>query len=110
MTIASRETEPSPPRVLAPSGDPVARWLSPRFVVPVLVAAGDAWHESVIDYLHESAAPDEEILVYGHEAHYYFLAGRYSSWPFVQLYPGQAGGDGGQAWRLACAGLRLPSS
>ena len=50
----------------------------------------------MIDYLAENVEPDEQILVYGHEAHYYFLAGRYYSWPFVQLYPGQAGGDGGR--------------
>jgi hypothetical protein len=61
------------------------------------IATEDAWHQSVIEYLRRSTTPDEEILVYGHEAHYYFLAGRYSSWPFVQLYPGQAGGDGGRA-------------
>ena len=40
MTIASRETEPSSPRAPAPREDPAARWPSPRFVVPLLVAPG----------------------------------------------------------------------
>ena len=35
--------------------------------------------------------------MYGHEAYYYFLTGRFSPWRFSQLYPGQAGGDDGLA-------------
>jgi hypothetical protein len=60
------------------------------------LAPWDAWQQSVIEYPAEEIAAQESILVYGHEAHYYSLAGRYSPWPFVQLYPGQAGGDNGR--------------
>jgi hypothetical protein len=56
-----------------------------------------AWVEPVVRYLEQELAPGEPLFVYGHEAYYYFLADRYSRWPFAQLYPGQEGGDGGQA-------------
>jgi hypothetical protein len=56
-----------------------------------------AWLEPVVRYLDDELAPGEPLFVYGHEAYYYFLADRYSAWPFAQLYPGQEGGDGGQA-------------
>jgi hypothetical protein len=56
-----------------------------------------AWLEPVVRYLGQQIAPGEPFFVYGHEAYYYFLADRYSAWPFAQLYPGQEGGDGGQA-------------
>lgn len=61
------------------------------------VAPRDAWVESVVDFIDDVSAPDDGLLVYGHEAYYYFFARRFSSWPFAQLYPGQAGGDGGRA-------------
>jgi hypothetical protein len=56
-----------------------------------------AWLEPIVKYLDDELAPGEPLFVYGHEAFYYFLADRYSAWPFAQLYPGQEGGDGGQA-------------
>lgn len=56
-----------------------------------------AWLEPIVRYLDDELAPGEPLFVYGHEAFYYFLADRYSAWPFAQLYPGQEGGDGGQA-------------
>jgi hypothetical protein len=56
-----------------------------------------AWLESVVRYLDQELAPGEPLFVYGHEAYYYFLADRYSAWPFAQLYPGQEGADGGEA-------------
>jgi hypothetical protein len=56
-----------------------------------------AWLEPIVRYLDDELAPGEPLFVYGHEAFYYFLADRYSAWPFSQLYPGQEGGDGGQA-------------
>jgi hypothetical protein len=56
-----------------------------------------AWLGPVVRYLDEQLAPGEPFFVYGHEAYYYFLVDRYSAWPFAQLYPGQEGGDGGQA-------------
>jgi hypothetical protein len=55
----------------------------------------DAFMESVVRFVDEEVAPGEPLFVYGHEAYYYFLTGRYSPWRFSQLYPGQAGGDGG---------------
>jgi hypothetical protein len=60
-----------------------------------------AWVESVVRYAREEVAPHESLFVYGHEAYFYFLADRYSAWPFAQLYPGQDGGAGGRtlaAW------------
>jgi hypothetical protein len=56
-----------------------------------------AYAESVVRYVSDEVAPDESIFVFVHEAHYYFLTDRYSPWPFAQLYPGMAGGDGGRA-------------
>jgi hypothetical protein len=56
-----------------------------------------AWVEPIVRYLEQELAPGEPFLVYGHEAYYYFLADRYSAWPFAQLYPGQEGSDGGRA-------------
>ena len=63
----------------------------------LLIAPEQSWVEAAVEHLQETVAPDERLLVVGHEAHYYFLADRYYPWPFVQLYPGQAGGDGGLA-------------
>jgi hypothetical protein len=51
--------------------------------------------ESIVRYVDEKLGPDEQLFVYGHEAYYYFLTGRYHPWPFVQIYPGQVGGDRG---------------
>ena len=62
-------------------------WISPKA----------AWLESIVDYLRDELEPGEDLFVYGSEAYYYFLADRYHDWPFCQLYPGQAGGDGGRA-------------
>jgi hypothetical protein len=53
--------------------------------------------ESIVRYAEERVPEGEELFVYGHEAFYYFLAGRFFAWPFAQLYPGQEGGDGGRA-------------
>ncbi len=61
------------------------------------VAPVYAWVESIVRFIDDEVGRDEQIFVYGHEAYYYFLSGRYHPWPFVQLYPGQAGGDGGRA-------------
>ncbi|MBW2384658.1 MAG: glycosyltransferase family 39 protein, partial [Deltaproteobacteria bacterium] len=56
----------------------------------------DAFVASVVRYVEENVPEDRSIFVYGHEAYYYFLSGRYTPWPFSQLYPGQAGRDAGQ--------------
>jgi hypothetical protein len=63
----------------------------------LVVHPATAWLEPIVRYLDEELSPGEAFFVYGHEAYYYFLADRYSAWPFSQLYPGQEGGDGGQA-------------
>lgn len=66
--------------------DRAAVWVNPR----------DAWIESLLRYIDAEVEPGAPLFVYGHEAHFYFLAGRYFPWPFLQLYPGMAGGDGGR--------------
>jgi hypothetical protein len=71
-------------RIELPRGQPV-------------VQPATAWLEPIVRYLDDELAPGEPLFVYGHEAYYYFLADRYSAWPFAQLYPGQEGDDGGQA-------------
>jgi len=65
----------------------------------VWVEPDEAWHEPLVRAISRELAPDEPLFVHGHEAHFYFLTGRFSPWPFTQLYPGQAGGDGGRALR-----------
>ena len=60
-------------------------WVSPR-----------SWVESVVKFVDAELAEDDPLFVYGQEADYYFLTGRFSPWRFAQLYPGQAGGDGGR--------------
>jgi hypothetical protein len=57
----------------------------------------DAYHASIVRFVTDEVPEDAPFFIYGHEAFYYFLSGRYSSWQFSQLYPGQAGGDNGQA-------------
>jgi hypothetical protein len=59
------------------------------------IEPGHSWVESIVRYVDEKLGPDEQLFVYGHEAYYYFLTGRYHPWPFVQIYPGQVGGDRG---------------
>ncbi|NQZ96456.1 MAG: glycosyltransferase family 39 protein [Myxococcales bacterium] len=61
------------------------------------VSPKSAWVDSVVKYVSAEVPEGEPILVYGHEAFYYFLTQRFYPWPFAQLYPGQAGGDGGVA-------------
>ena len=63
------------------------------------VRASDAWLEPLVETVQRTIPPGEPLFVYGHEAYYYFLSDRYFAWPFSQLYPGMAGGDGGK--RLA---------
>ncbi|MBW2291397.1 MAG: glycosyltransferase family 39 protein [Deltaproteobacteria bacterium] len=57
----------------------------------------DSYRASVVRFVTDELPEDAPLFIYGHEAHYYFLSGRYSSWKFLQLYPGQAGGDDGRA-------------
>jgi len=61
------------------------------------LSAAETFVEPVVRYIEDEVGPDEKLFVYGHEAYYYFLAGRFNPWPFSQLYPGQAGGDDGRA-------------
>ncbi len=60
------------------------------------LSAFETFVEPIVRFIREEVGPDESIFVYGHEAYYYFLSDRYTAWPFSQLYPGQAGGDGGR--------------
>lgn len=57
----------------------------------------DSWLESVVRYVREEVSARERFFVYGADAQYYFLTGRFYPWPFSQLYPGQAGEDDGRA-------------
>ncbi|MCH2173107.1 glycosyltransferase family 39 protein [Myxococcota bacterium] len=59
------------------------------------VAPRYAWVDSVVRYVDEVVPEDGRLLVFGHEAFYYFLTQRFYPWPFAQLYPGQAGSDSG---------------
>jgi hypothetical protein len=61
------------------------------------LSPAETFVEPVVRYLQDEVAEGEALFVYGHEAYYYFLTGRFSPWPFSQLYPGQAGGDDGRA-------------
>jgi hypothetical protein len=55
------------------------------------------WPGPLVRELQAVVPPGESFFVYGSEATLYFLADRYFPWPFAQLYPGQAGNDGGRA-------------
>lgn len=57
----------------------------------------EAWIEPLVRYVRKRVPAGAPMLVVGQEAHYYFLSDRYyDDWPFVQLYPGQVGGEGGR--------------
>ena len=62
----------------------------------VWVAPENVWMESLVKTIRDQVPEGEPFYVYGHEAQLYFLTGRFFSWPFSQLYPGQEGDDGGQ--------------
>lgn len=55
----------------------------------------DAYYTSVVNWVTDEVPEGAPFFIYGHEAHYYFLTQRFSSWTFSQLYPGQDGGDDG---------------
>jgi hypothetical protein len=57
----------------------------------------NAWIQDVLDDLDAKPGDHGRLFVYGHEAYYYFLSDRFAPWPFVQLYPGMTGEDGGKA-------------
>lgn len=63
----------------------------------VRVDPHDAYVGSVLRYLGDELGEGDRLFVHGSDASWYFLTGRYYPWPFLQLYPGQAGGDGGRA-------------
>ncbi len=63
----------------------------------VLVPPAYAWTDDVIDYLDARLGEGDRLFVYGHEAYWYFFSGRVAAWPFVQMYPGMTGDDGGAA-------------
>lgn len=63
----------------------------------VYVFPDQAWMKPMIEEITRELRPGERLFVYGHEAHWYFLTGHFYPWQFSQLYPGQAGGDGGRA-------------
>lgn len=65
----------------------------------VWVRPANAWNETLVDAVVREIPPGAPFFVYGQEAWLYHLSGRFPPWPFVQLYPGMAGGDGGRALR-----------
>jgi hypothetical protein len=75
----------------------------------VWVDPADAWIEPLVENVARIVRPNQRMFVYGHEAQFYFLTGRYYPWPFSQLYPGQEGEDGGKelSFRLAFVPPRL---
>lgn len=66
--------------------DRAALWVEPRH----------AHLEALVRGLDASLAPDAPLFVYGNEAQYYFLTGRFSPWRYSQLYPGQTGAGSGR--------------
>jgi hypothetical protein len=67
------------------STDRAEVWVRPR----------DAWLASMVHYVQEEIPKGESFFVYGHEAHWYYLADRYTQRPFSQLYPGMTGDEDG---------------
>lgn len=63
----------------------------------LMVLPQDGYYASVVKFVTDEIPEDSPFFIYGHEAHYYFLTQRFSSWTFSQLYPGQDGGDDGRA-------------
>ncbi len=59
--------------------------------------APQSWVESVVKYVTAELEQGDALFVYGQEAEFYFLTGHLFPWRFAQLYPGQAGGDGGRS-------------
>ena len=62
----------------------------------VYVFPDQAWIQPMVEQISSELEPGDPLFVYGHEAHWYFLTGHFYPWKFSQLYPGQAGGDGGR--------------
>ena len=81
-----------------------ARWYDRALTYPLeleraslRVKPQDAWVGAVVSHIREHTPEGEALFVYGHEAYFYFLSDRYFPWRFLQLYPGMAGGDDGEA-------------
>ncbi len=72
----------------------------------VYVSPNDSWVKPVVETVSESVPAHQQIFVYGNEAQFYFLTGRFFPWPFSQLYQGQEGGDGGAALAALLSRLR----
>ncbi len=70
------------------------------------VRAEDVWVGAAVRFIENQVPRGAPLFVYGHEAYYYFLSDRYFPWPFVQLYPGMAGGDDGRALAERIISLR----
>jgi len=62
----------------------------------IYIHPSNRWVEAVVKCVEEGLDPHHRLFVYGHEAYYYFLTGRYYPWRFAQIYPGQVGGRGGR--------------
>jgi hypothetical protein len=54
-----------------------------------------AWIVPVVDFVTNQLEETDRLFVYGQEAQFYFLTGRFYPWSSFQLYPGQIGPRGG---------------
>ena len=72
------------------------------------IRARDVWVGAAVRYIEENIPPGDPLFVYGNEAYFYYLSDRFFPWPFVQLYPGMAGGDDGRELAARVLSLRPP--
>jgi hypothetical protein len=73
-------------------------YLTERIVLEKAEVDGDpdsAWIVPVVEFVTHQIDETEPFFVYGQEAQFYFLTGRFHPWPSFQLYPGQIGAGGG---------------
>lgn len=73
-------------------------FLTERIVLEKAEVDGEpdsAWVVPVVEFVMDQIDETEPLFVYGQEAQFYFLTGRYYPWPSFQLYPGQIGAGGG---------------
>jgi len=62
----------------------------------------------VADYVNSHTRRQTPLFLLGQEAYCYFLADRYSPWPYPQVYPGMTGEEGGEALVAMLRSERVP--
>lgn len=68
----------------------------------------EAWLGPLITNIQASVPEGDPLFVYGHEAQWYFLSDRFTTWPFAQVYPGMTGDDTGEALAMMIRESRPP--